>query len=344
MPILPKRILVARLSAMGDVAMTVPVILALVRDYPEVELFMLSRKRFNPLFSQIKNLTFINADVDLKHKGVAGLYKLSKEIQEHRIDAVVDLHDVLRTKILRTFLFNIDKAIIDKGRTDKRKLVEDPNFFKQLIHSTERYADVFRKLGFAFELKQNEFLQITQLSNEVLNVTGQKDKRWIGVAPFAAHQTKSLKINKAKKLVKQLSDLGDVQIMLFGGGDKEIRKLRLVAATTSNVTIIAGKLNFRDELNLISNLDAMIAMDSGNGHLAALYNIPTLTMWGNTHPFAGFAPYAQPSQNQFTANREKYPLIPTSIFGDKKIAGYKKVTNTIKIKAVIELLKQLLPS
>jgi ADP-heptose:LPS heptosyltransferase len=88
----------------------------------------------------------------------------------------------------------------------------------------------------------------------------------------------------------------------------------------------------------------MIAMDSGNGHLAALYGVPVITLWGNTHPYAGFAPYAQPQENQLTANREQFPLLPTSIFGDKIVAGYENVTDTIEIKAVIERLKVVLDS
>jgi ADP-heptose:LPS heptosyltransferase len=327
---------------MGDVAMTIPVILALSRAYPELELMMLSRKRFEPLFHNIPHLKFIEADLDQEHKGFKGLYKLAQVIKEYKIDAVADLHDVLRTKILRSFLIGIRKSVIDKGRRDKKRLINDPKFFEPLQHSTERYADVFRKLGFDITLKSNEFLPTMRLSNEIIKVTGEKCKQWIGVAPFAAHETKSLKVNRAKKLVKQLSAIGDVQILLFGGGESEVKKLRLVAATTSNVVIIAGKLSFEQELNLISNLDAMVAMDSGNGHLASLYSIPTTTMWGNTHPHAGFAPYAQPSENQFTVNRKKFPLVPTSIFGDKKIEGYKKVIQSIKIKEVVKRVKEIL--
>jgi ADP-heptose:LPS heptosyltransferase len=327
---------------MGDVAMTVPVILALTRAYPDLELLMLSQKRFQHLFTAIPQVQFIEADLEVKHKGVKGMYKLSKWMEEQKIDAIADIHNVLRSKILRIFLYNIDNAVIDKGRADKKRLVHDTHFFEPLPHTTERYTDVFRKLGFEFTLKHDEFLPKKELTTVVLRVTGSKQKRWIGVAPFAAHQMKSLKVNRAKKLVKQLSELEDVQILLFGGGSREIKKLQLVAATTQHVALVAGKLDFEQELSLISNLDAMIAMDSGNGHLAALYNVPVITLWGNTHPYAGFAPYAQPEANQIRANRTQYPLIPTSVFGNKKVDGYKKVTNTIKIKTVINRVKEVI--
>lgn len=339
---IPKRLLVVRLSAMGDVAMTVPVIIALARAYPEVKFFMLSRKRFQHLFTSIPQVHFIEADLDGLHKGVPGLYRLSKTVLEYNIDAIADLHNVLRTKVLRSFLFNIDSAVIDKGRADKKRLIKDPDFFEPLPHATDRYAEVFKTLGYQFDLQKDEFLSASPLSKTVLEATGPKQGRWIGVAPFAAHTTKALKVNRAKKLVQQLAALENIKVLLLGGGQEEIKKLQLVAATTKNVTVVAGKLSFKDELNLISHLDVMIAMDSGNGHLAAMFQVPTITLWGNTHPYAGFAPYAQPQENQLTADRKRFPRVPTSIFGNKKVKGYKKITNTIKIKRVLGRVKSIL--
>ena len=62
-------------------------------------------------------------------------------------------------------------------------------------------------------------------------------------------------------------------------------------------------------------------MDSGNGHLAAMYGIPVITVWGVTHPYAGFAPFLQPEENSITADREQFPLIPTSVYGNKVWGG-----------------------
>ena len=57
---------------------------------------------------------------------------------------------------------------------------------------------------------------------------------------------------------------------------------------------IAGKLSFKEELELIRSLDVMVSMDSGNAHLAAMQDVKTITLWGVTHPYAGFAPFHQP--------------------------------------------------
>jgi ADP-heptose:LPS heptosyltransferase len=101
-------------------------------------------------------------------------------------------------------------------------------------------------------------------------------------------------------------------------------------------------MSFEEELAMLSNLDAMVSVDTGNGHLAAMYGVPVITLWGNTHPFAGFAPFLQPEENQITANREQFPLIPTSIYGNKVPDGYDKVMETIDCGSVVERLRVVL--
>ena len=338
----PRRILVSRLSAMGDVAMVVPVLLAFNKTYPSIEIFLLTQKRFFALFRGLEQVNLIEADLKGRHKGLPGLIKLSREINALEIDTFLDLHDVLRTKVLRSLSSKASIFTIDKGRSDKKRLIKDPNFFQPLPHTTDRYAQVFHKAGFQLQLEGNEFFSRRDLSQRVKEILGEKSTKWIGFAPFAAHKTKALTVKRARKITQRIAREFDVQVILIGGGEKEEKKLNLVASTTSQVTNLAGKFTFEEELDIISNLDAMIAMDSGNGHLAALFNVPTITLWGNTHPYAGFAPYAQPKDNQICADRNKYPLLPTSVFGNKKVKGYLKVTNSIKISRIVKRLREIL--
>jgi ADP-heptose:LPS heptosyltransferase len=104
----------------------------------------------------------------------------------------------------------------------------------------------------------------------------------------------------------------------------------------------AGLFSFDEELILISNLDVMLSMDSGNAHLAAMFGRKVVTIWGVTHPYAGFYPFNQPSEYALLADREQYPLLPTSIYGNKFPEGYKNVMQTITPEAVFEKIQEVI--
>lgn len=327
---------------MGDVALCVPVLLAFKRDFPSVELVTLSRKHTNHILQQITGITVLEARLQDDHKGITGIFKLARALRTHHLTTIADLHNVLRTKMLRFFMTGIRAKAIDKGRTQKNRLVNDPTFFEQLPHTTSRYATVFSKLGYQIELKGNEFLPQVPLDTNHLKITGAKTTKWIGLAPFAAHRSKSLTANRIKELLQELCKLNNVKVLLLGGGDQETALLNELVGTSTQLIVIAGKTDFSSELAIISNLDCMIAMDSGNGHLAAMYGIPVITLWGNTHPYAGFAPYGQPVQNQITVDRTQYPLVPTSIFGNKEVPGYVHATDTINLDLVVDRVVSIL--
>ena len=117
----PKHILVIRLSALGDVAMTVPVLKVFSETYPGIKLTVLSKVFFKPLFEDLPNTDFIEADVYGKHKGM-GLLKLAKELKSLGIDAVADLHHVIRSKVITQYLSvsGIKTVRIDKAEVKKK--------------------------------------------------------------------------------------------------------------------------------------------------------------------------------------------------------------------------------
>jgi ADP-heptose:LPS heptosyltransferase len=342
---LPKHILVIRLSAMGDVAMSVPVINAFVTEYPEVKITILTRAFFSPFFSDIPNVTVFVPDLNNKHKGFYGIWKLSKELLKLNIGAVADLHNVLRSNILIQLLRlkGIPFRQIDKGRAAKKALVRSENkILKPLKTSHERYADVFRGFGYNLILEEGKPLLKKPISGNILDYIGDTDKKLIGIAPFAAHEGKMYPLVKMEEVISELSKDADITILLFGGGKEEKVQLDEVTAEYSNVLNITGKFNLEDELTLISNLDVMLSMDSGNGHLAAMYGVEVISIWGVTHPYAGFVPFNQPEENQIVPDLNKYPLIPTSIYGNKYPEGYLKCFDTISPnKIIVEIKKRL---
>ncbi|MCG2610350.1 glycosyltransferase family 9 protein [Flavobacterium sp. SM15] len=339
----PKHIAVIRLSAMGDVAMTVPVLRALVLQYPEVKLTVVSRPFFQPFFRDIPNVNFFAVDVKQRHKGFVGLLRLFNDLRKLNIDAVADLHNVLRSHVVRN-LFTLSgkaTATTDKGRAAKKALTRAENKVLEPVKPmVERHADTFKALGLPINLAHPKFPAKTVLTPEVITVTGLKDQKWIGIAPFAQYQSKVYPLDLLQEVIDQLALDLENKLLLFGGGAKEIQLLNQLKKNHVNVEVVAGKLNLNQELDLISNLDVMLSMDSGNAHIAAMLGVKVITLWGATHPYAGFVPFNQPMENCIIADRDKYPLLPTSVYGNKEVPGYEDAMRTISPQTVINTIKK----
>jgi len=328
-----------RLSAMGDVAMTVPVLRAFVKQYPEVKLTVISRPFFKPFFEGIPNLEFFSFDEKERHKGFLGLVRLYKDVKKLKIDAFADLHNVLRSKVV-SLLFALSgkkRATVDKGREGKKELTRAENkVFKQLPTMFERHAKVFETLGFSLNLSNPIFPKKEVLSADLLDIIGNQNQKLIGIAPFAQYDSKVYPLDLMTEVIAKLAQNSSYKILLFGGGKKEIEILDSLSKPYENVINMAGKIKFQQELQLISNLDVMLSMDSGNAHIAAMLGVKVITLWGATHPYAGFLPFNQSLENALTSDRNQYPKLPTSVYGNKIVEGYQDAMRTILPQQVFD--------
>lgn len=327
---------------MGDVAMTVPVLRAFSLQYPAVKITVVSRPFFKPFFEGIPNLDFFAIDLNKRHKGSLGLLRLYHDLKKENIDALADLHNVLRSKVVRNLFALSGKktAATDKGRADKKALTRTENkIFAPVKSMFERHCETFQKLGFPIDLSQPVFQAKNILSEEVIAITGIKKEKWIGIAPFAQYDSKVYPLDLMQEVVNGLAE-SNCKIFLFGGGEKEIELLNQLRSDHQNVFIVAGKIKLKQEMDLISNLDIMLSMDSGNAHIAAMLGVKVITLWGATHPYAGFKPFNQPLEFCITADRGKYPLIPTSVYGNKKVEGYEDAMRSILPETIINTIKK----
>ena len=334
-----------RLSAMGDVAMTVPVVRALANQYPELKITVISRPFFQPFFNDIPNLHFFAFDEKKRHKGIVGLWRLFQDLKAFNIDAFADLHNVLRSKVMRTLFALSGKkvAFVDKGRVEKKALTRAENkIFQPLTTMFERHQLVLECLGFPIDLSRPQFPVKAEISQSELATIVSQSNRLIGIAPFAQYDSKVYPLDLMQKVIDALASHKNSTIFLFGGGQKEKEQLQSLVGNKTNVLNMAGKIPFQEELNLISNLDVMLSMDSGNGHIAAMLGIPVATLWGATHPYAGFLPFNQTLDNALVSDRNHYPNLPTSVYGNKKVAGYENAMRTILPEQVVARIEEVL--
>jgi ADP-heptose:LPS heptosyltransferase len=334
-----------RLSAMGDVAMTVPVLRALVNQYPELKLTVISRSFFQPFFKDIPNLRFFAFDEKERHKGILGLWRLFQDLKEFNIDAFADLHNVLRSKGVRNLFALSGKkiAFVDKGRAEKKALTRAENkIFQPLTTMFERHQLVFETLGFPIDLSLPQFPAKAEILQPDLATIVSQSNTLIGIAPFAQYDSKVYPLDLMQEVINTLAHHQEHTVLLFGGGQNEKEQLDNLKSDKNNVINMAGKVPFTTELDLISNLDVMLSMDSGNGHIAAMLGVPVVTLWGATHPYVGFLPFNQTLDNALVSDRNQFPQLPTSVYGNKKVAGYENAMRTILPEQVVARITDII--
>ena len=334
--------LVLRFSSMGDVVMTIPIIRCLEKKYPDNKFIFVTRPKFKPFFEEFKNVEIFELDLKKRHNGALGLFKLFSDLFELNPSRIADLHSVLRTNVL-SFLFRLTLkkvSVVDKKRKERKALVRKSNkIFKPLTPIHYSYQEVFNKLGFDIDLTKDHTYPASR--KLVLNLEDFQinSNTLIGVAPFAKHVAKMYPLDLMQKIVSYLQEKHNV--ILFGNGKREMETINIWSSAFKNVYSCEALNGFENEISLISNLDLMISMDSANGHIASIYNVPVVTLWGLTHPYTGFATFNYEIENQFCVNRDEYPLIPNSIYGNKMIKGYENAMRTISVEEILGRVNEI---
>lgn len=310
-------LLVIRTSSMGDVALTVPVIGSLCIQYPEVKVTLLTRPEYKPFFNSIPSLEIFEAVFNSRHKGLTGLIMLYRDLAGMSdFDYVIDLHDVLRSKIVRWLLrlTGSRTAVINKGRTEKRQLIKG-KAGKQLKHSVNRYIDVFSRAG--FDIKPENWKSIIPSCSayeKIFRLIGDTGMMNIGLAPYSRHPLKVWPEEYLIELTEMISGKLKVKFWLFGGKE-EYERLSRLQGKISGSCLVTGDLTLDEELALMSRLDLMIAMDSANMHLAALTGAKVISIWGGTDPVAGFGAWNQPEKYSIRISVDELTCRPCTIYG-----------------------------
>ncbi|WP_437922307.1 glycosyltransferase family 9 protein [Sphingobacterium sp. LRF_L2] len=334
------RVLVTRFSAMGDVAMVASVLRELKAQHKNLELVMVSRPHFAPFFENIPQLKFHPIFPEDQHKGPKGLWRLFNELKNYDIDYVADLHNNIRSRILTLFFKTAGYrlATLDKGRHQKKDLVRKKGkVFTPLRATVERYADVFRALD--LPLKLHHQLKHSERPVPVaFQAVLETEKVKIGIAPFAQHPYKVWKTANWETVFNEFP-ASTHEFFIFGGGKQEQEIADQWKSQYPHVKNTIGVMNVKTELDLISHLDVMISMDSSGMHMASLVGTRCLSIWGATHPYAGFLGYGQSLNDCIQVD---HPNRPSSVYGNKScLCDGVEAIDLISPQMVIERLKKI---
>ncbi len=342
-----KTILVIRTTAMGDVAMTVPVVNQFMEQNSDVRIVFLTSSPFKPFFRYLSgSITIETADFHGVHSGFKGIVKLYKELSsKYDIDVILDLQVKLYSLVM-SLLFKVFSGVstirLDKGKKDKKEITRRNNKIRrQLPKMLFRYADVFKSAGFDFDFKEIPYSHRETIPEKYSFLDGEK---LIGVSPLASFEGKQLPLPLLRSVIERLIErLPEYKLLIFGGGRYE--KMvgdSLESFYKGHVFSTIGKMNISLEMDLMSNLDLMISMDSSAQHVCSLLGTKVLTIWGATQPMTGFLGYSLSDENVLTIAMD---CSPCSVYGNKECyMGDRPCLSTMTAEQIVGKVEQLIGS
>ena len=320
--------------------MTVPVVKALAVARPDIHIIMVSRPFAKAFYEGLApNVEFVGMDLkDKRYKGMGGLEHVYHDLRALNPDMVADLHDVLRTKYarLRFRMAGIPVSCIDKNRAARKEITRQENkILQQQTTAFGKYEAVFSRLGFSFTVPDEAPLRPGEPPVDVRGMA-------IGVAPFAAHDGKIYPVDKTETVMRLLRQKHpELSIYLFGGGKRDKAQFGTWCSMGDNI-FYAGDFckDMGEELALMRRMKCMVTMDSGNMHLASLVGTPVISVWGATHPYAGFMGWGQKEEDIVQV---QLPCRPCSIYGNKPcMRGDYACLNGIRPEDIVQRVEKYL--
>lgn len=305
-------ILVIRLSALGDVAMTIPAVYSVARAYPQHSFYVLTSSFCGRLFVNRPENVIPLLPPSASLHGFTGTWRLMTSLWSLPVDAVADLHNVMRSWVLdwSFFVRGVPTAMLNKQRSERKDILRHKAKAQPF---TLRYLHVFRKLGFPAEMTFTSLYADT-LPPWPASIPHPSGTLKVGIAPFARYATKTYPVELMREVIQALNEKHDADIYLFGARGAEARQLRLWEQELSRVHCVAARLPIEEELALMAHLDVMLTMDSANMHLASLAGTRVVSLWGATTPACGFLGYGQREEDAIDA---QLACQPCSIAGGK---------------------------
>ncbi len=313
---------------MGDVAMLLPQLYAAARLNPDDCFTLLTQPFLTGLLVHTPaNLTTIPFDKRGPEGKFGGLISFVRQLhRKHHFDAVLDMHGVLRSQVIRSYLklHGIPFTALRKPRRLRSRLIhrQAGSMSVTLPKMTDLYRDLLLHRGLAMppaeefttlSLPEDLWLSVCTKLKEPKNNDGHIA---IGIAPFASTSAKTYDLDLMEQVIASLAEERRYRIYLFGGKGKEAETLQVWAGRYNDVRCVAGTLKLSEELALISRLRCMISMDSANMHMASMVGVRVISIWCGTHPAAGFLGYGQQLADCLLPT--DLDCCPCTIFGNNK--------------------------
>ncbi len=329
------KILIIRLSSLGDVVLTQPVVHRIHKFFPEARIYYLT-KEFCTAIVESFNLP---VNVIIYQKSL--LWHLQLPVMG--FDCVFDLHNKFSSWLIKLCTPFSRHFTYHKKHRLRRLIIRHKA--KQQIHSTlDLYASALQKAarklqqpGLAVKLTNPKlFVTEEKISISEINELRASHKKLIALFPGAVHPTKRYPAECFGQVINQSS--ADYHYLLLGSVNdiKLAEQIHIMAPLKS--TDLCGKFEIKTIIMTLNLADGVISNDSGPMHLAAALEKPQIAIFGATHPSLGFYPL-NPKAVVLVKNLECQPC---SLHGQEKCPrGHFDCMRKIKPDEIISALDGL---
>jgi len=300
-----KKVLIIRFSSIGDIVLTTPVIRCLKEQHPNVEIHYLTKKVFKGLLEN-------NPYVSKIHTIEKNVSEVISDLKKENFDLIIDLHKNLRSTQVKNSLgkksFSFKKLNFQKWILVKFKVNRMP-----AMHIVDRYMQTVSSLGIKNDNKGLDYFipEKDEVAISTLPVSHQNG--YVGFVIGAKHFTKQLPTEKVISICKKLNQ----PIILLGGKEDITRANEIEKDVGATIYNTCGKLNLNQSASLVKQASKIITNDTGLMHIASAFKKEIISVWGNTVPDFGFAPY-MPSPKSKIVEVKNLSCRPCSKLGYSK--------------------------
>ena len=307
------KFLIIRFSSIGDIVLTTPVIRCLKKQLPDAELHFLVKNSFRPVVQH-------NPYIDKLHTLDHSWELMMHELHDEDFDYIIDLHHNVRTLRIKNNLrkksFSFYKLNIEKYiyTSVKINILPDVHIVDRYLKTVESFGVKNDGAGLDYFMAPNE--EIKKGDIPVSHYAG-----YIGCVIGAAHGTKRLPIHKWKEFCERI----DYPVILLGGKQDATMANEVASVNPVKIYNACGKFSINESADLVRRSKVIVSNDTGLMHIAAAFERPVISLWGNTVPSFGMYPYY--GDNFLSAQKQlPYTILQTNKLWCRPCSkiGYKK--------------------
>jgi ADP-heptose:LPS heptosyltransferase len=326
------KFLIIRFSSIGDIVLTSPVVRCLKSQVATAELHFLTKKGFASIFTA-------NPYIDKMHYLEDDLQSTITSLQQEDFDYVIDLHHNLRTLKVKRGLqkkpISFDKLNIEKWLHVNFKWKVMPP-----IHIVDRYMKTVEEFGVKNDGRGLDYFIPDDQHIKEEDIPTTHLAGYIGLVIGGAHGTKKYPLHKLKDFCRNIHH----PVMVLGGKEDILAGEELSKVDPYKIYNACGKFSLNESADLVRRAKLIITNDTGLMHIAAAFNKPVLSLWGNTVPEFGMYPYyAQASVTNLKFEVKNLSCRPCSKIGyDECPLGHFKCMELIDPVKLMEKAEEMI--